>query len=358
MKKILFAIGYSAQLGGGQKVFVTTIKELLKMGCQITVILPDKSLASFLKSLDIKIYIIDFRSIKCLASICKILKESDFDIINTYLPKCSLLVSFVNLFYRRPICCTLLNAIIHEKLNWFQKNIYPLLYFILSKMCDGFIVNSEHNKQHFMKVSGIDGNFIKVIYSGIDLDEFMNVPEEVRMKGKLVLGYVGRLSPEKGPDYLLKSLAYLKDINYECLIVGDGPMRGELEKYAVVNGLGRRVKFLGYQDEIARFINKMDIVVVPSLNETFGLTIIETFALKKPVIASNVGGIPEVVIQGVTGFLFPAKDPLALSECVLRAYNNKEEIKVMGSRAYEYVVQNFSSSIMAKNTFDYLKTLV
>src|SRR4030042_4208197 len=358
MKKILFAIGYSTELGGAQKVFITTIKELSKMDCQITVILPDATLASFLKSHDIKIYIVDFHSIKCLIAIHKILKENDFDVINTYLPKCSLLVSLVNLLHRIPICCTLLNAIIHEKLNGFQKGIYPLLYFILSRMCDGFIVNSENNKQNFMKTSRIGGNIIKVIYSGIEMDEFINVPAVAKIKGKLVLGYVGRLSPEKGPYYLLKALTYLNDIDYECLIVGDGPIRSELENYVEANKLKGKVIFMGYQDKIANFINKMDVVVVPSLNETFGLTIIETFALKKTVIASNVGGIPEVVTHGETGFLFPARDSLALSEWILYIYNNKEKIKEMSINAYKYVSQNFTSSIMAENTFNYLTSLM
>ena len=358
MKKILFAIGYSAQIGGGQKVFIATIKELSKMDCQITVMLPDNTLVSFLKLLNVNIHVVDFRSPKSLVAIHKILKENDFDVINTYLPKVSLLVSLVNLFYRKPICCTLLNAILHEKLNRFQKSIYPFLYFILSRMCDGFIVNSKQNKKHFIDVARINSNSIKVIYSGIDVNEFHGFQNEKPRNPKFVLGAIGRLSPEKGHIYLLRALADISNIDYKCLIVGDGPSRDELESYARKANLDKRVEFLGFQANVACAMSQMDAVIMPSLNETFGITIVEAFAMKKVVIASDAGGIPELVINEKTGLLFPAKDCAVLARKILYVYNNKEEAQAMAIRGYEYFKNNFTSAAMAENTIKYYDSLI
>lgn len=357
MKEILMAIGYSKEMGGAQKVFISTINEISNNNCRITVILPNDSLKPFIISKDVIIHIVNFSSLLSIFKIFTIIRTNKFDVINTYLTKSSLLISFINLFTKKTIYCTLLNAIIHEKLNCFQKIIYPKMYFFLSKICSGFIVNSEQNKNHFLNTINIKSNFIKVIYSGIDVNEFKNYNKIIYKKEnvhKIVIGYIGRLSIEKGAFYLLESLTQLHDIDYECLIIGDGPTRTKLETYARNRNLVGKVTFLGYQQNVVKFLHLMDIVVVPSLNETFGLSIVEAFALKKAVIATDVGGIPEIIENGVTGILIPSKNSTILSEKIRYLSNNNELINYMGTNAYKYYINNFTSKIMAKNTYDYI----
>jgi glycosyltransferase involved in cell wall biosynthesis len=358
MKKILFAISPSVEQGGAQKVFFLTVRELSKMNCELTVILPDNTLFSGLKQYNVNIRVVNFHSVKSPLIIHQIIKEGNFDLINTYLPKGSLLISIVNLFHRIPMCCTLLNAIIHVKIGRLKRVVYPFLYYALFKLCDGFIVNSEQNKQHFMDTAGINGDFIKVIYSGIDIKEFITVPVQAVAKNKFTIGFVGRLSIEKGPACLIAALKNLKGVDYECLIVGDGPIRSELEGYVSKNNLDGKVKFLGFQNEIAKVMHLMDVVVVPSLNETFGLTVIEAFALKKAVIASNVGGIPELVSDKRTGLLFQANDDLALSERISYIYNNKGKAKGMGENGYNLLMRDFTMTTMAENTLNYFNSLM
>jgi glycosyltransferase involved in cell wall biosynthesis len=251
----------------------------------------------------------------------------------------------------------LLNAVIHEKLNRLQALIYPVLYFLLYKISDGIIVNSEQNKRHFMEVAKIKGDFIKVIYSGIDMERFLNIPDPEIKNNKYVLGMVGRLSKEKGPSYLIEALSFLKEIDFECLIVGDGPLRKELEEQVEKRHLQERVKFLGFQNNVIQFMQKMDVVVLPSLDETFGITIVEAFALKKVVVASDVGGIPELVKHKLTGLLFPAKDSATLAERLLYLHNNKREATKLAKNGYEFAMKKFTSTVMAANTLDYYKTL-
>lgn len=104
-------------------------------------------------------------------------------------------------------------------------------------------------------------------------------------------------------------------------------------------------------------MQKMDVIVVPSLNETFGITILEAFALYKPVVASEVGGIPELVKHMETGLLFPAKDAEALAERLLYLYNNRSEADKMAENGFEFVMKNFTSAIMAENTLTYYESL-
>jgi glycosyltransferase involved in cell wall biosynthesis len=358
MKRIMLAIGHSKEIGGAQKVFITFVREFSRKGYEVTVLVPDASMADFVRDFNVKTHIIDYSSITCLFKIATILRNERVEIINTFLTNDSLIISLVNIFYRIPICCTLLNAIIHEKLNKIQKLAYPVFYYILHKMCDGIIVNSEQNKRHFIETARIKPDAIKVIYSGIDMNELLIASGKEKRKDKFVIGIIGRLSKEKGHEYLINALTHLTEIDYECVIVGDGPLRKSLEEQVENAGLKDRVVFLGYQKRVGMFMQEMDVIVVPSLNETFGITIVEAFALKKLVIASEAGGIPEIVKHGETGLLFPVRDSSALAERIRYSYNNRREAERMSENAYDFFVRNFTSSTMADTTLAYYNLLI
>jgi L-malate glycosyltransferase len=353
----MLAIG-SSEIGGGQRVFLTCMRQLLKRGCTIVAVLPDGPLVELVKSLDVRIHIVNFNSITAMAKIALILHREKIDIVNSYLTKCSFLFSLVNIFYRVPLCCTLLNAITHEKTGTLQKRVYPFVYSLLQTLCDGIIVNSEQNKKHFMDVAGMDGHFIKVIYSGIDADAFEGMQTQAPRDPAFVIGAIGRLSPEKGHIYLIKALTHVTDIDFECIFVGDGPLRAELEHYVREVHLDHRITFMGFQADVASAMSQCDVIVMPSLNETFGLTIVEAFALKKVVIGSDVGGIPELVINGHTGLLFPARNSAALAEKLSYVYNNREEAQRMAMNGHEYFKKNFTSEIMTENTLRYYESIV
>jgi glycosyltransferase involved in cell wall biosynthesis len=357
MKRIMLAIG-SSEIGGGQKVFLACMRELVKRDFTIVAVLPNGPLVELVKSLNVRIHIVDFSSIAALSRIAMILHRERVDIINTYLTKCSLMFSLVNLLYRVPLCCTLLNAITHEKMGNLQKRVYPFAYFLLYKLCDGIIVNSGQNKKHFMDVARMDGRSINVIYSGIEAAEFQGIQNRRPSDHKFVIGAIGRLSPEKGHIYLIQALADLTTVDFECVFVGDGPLRAELEQYVRKVHLDHRIKFIGFRAEVASAMSQMDVVIMPSVNETFGLTIVEAFALKKVVIGSDAGGIPELVINGQTGLLFPARDSAALAEAILYVYNNREEAQSMAIKGHDYFKKNFTSEIMTVNTIRYYESIV
>lgn len=358
IKKILLVIGYSKEFGGGQKVFLTYVKEFKDRGYEVIAVLPEGPLIDLIKPLNVKSYVIDYSSIKSLITIFDILNKEKVDIVNTHLPKCSLIFSFVNLFYRIPICCTFHNAIIHKNLGRIKKFVYPYFYSFLSKMCNGIIINSEHSKKHFEVIAGINEKFMQVIYFGIELDNYDNVSVPKVRSDKFIIGTVGRLSPEKGHYYLIEALTLLQGIDYKCLIVGDGPLRKELEEQVKQNKIQDKIVFMGFQSRVAPIMHQMDAVVVPSLNETFGITIVEAFALKKMVIASNVGGIPELVKHKTTGLLVTVQDSHALAAAIEYSYNHVSETEIIGNNAYNFAKANFTSGIMAEKTLSYYDMII
>jgi len=357
VKRILLAIG-SSEIGGAQKVFITLIKELIERGYNINLVVPKGPLLDVMQDTDLCIHTLDFKFPRCFIHIFKILREKNISLIHTHLTKCSFLFGLVNLLFKKPMVCTLHNEIIHSRLNSFEKRFYPIFYFILSYLCSGIIVVSKYLKAHIVKVAKVNSKKITVIYNGIEIGEngeFMNKPDNNK---RFTIGYIGRLSDEKGVKYLIESLHVLKKIDFECFIVGDGPLRIELEQLVRHYELSNKVRLLGFCNDPKPLMQQMDVIVVPSVNETFSLTIVESFLLKKVVIASNVGGIPELVIDGQTGFLFPVKDSSTLAEKILYVYNNKKEAQVIAMNGYEYFKKHFTSKIMAENTITYYHTIL
>lgn len=352
-RKVILAIGCS-KIGGAQKVFATITRELIKEGNNVTVVLPEGPLANILRNENVEIITLKFKSYSGLLTIAKILRRKDIDIINTHLTNCSFLFTLVNIFYKKKICCSLHNAIIHEGLGKLQKIIYPFFYFLIGKLSDGIIVNSEKNKAHFIDVAHIKADRIRIIYNGIDDQEYLDEGKFINHDiQKFHIGYIGRLSIEKGVIYLIKALYQLQHIDFECSIIGEGPLRTELEEEVVSSGLKDKVKFYGFQQNVVPYFRKMDLFVLPSLNEVLPITIIEAFALRVITIASDVGGVPDLITEGRTGLLFPAKDVNKLVEKINWVYKHEREREILIENAYNKFIQTFTSQAMIKQITDY-----
>lgn len=352
-KKILFSINCS-DFGGAQNMFYLIIKELLENKYKIVVALPKGPLYDKIINLKIETHVIDFSSFSSFYKINTLLKRNDISLINTHLSKSSLIFSLINIFHNKKICCSLHNAIIHEKLNFFQKKIYPFLYYILSKLSSGIIVNSLHNKNHMIKYGKINSNHIKIIPCGI-IDNIKN-KESDPLNSKFTIGYFGRLSKEKGVIFLLKALKILKNkLKFKCIIVGDGPDRKILESYVLKNNLNKHVEFLGFKSNVFTYLNMVDVLVAPSLNEAFGLSIIEAFSFKKLVIASNIDAIPELITNNKTGLLFPPKDHIKLSELLLKV--SKSDNNHITENAYDLFKQKYTISRVTNQILENFKNL-
>jgi glycosyltransferase involved in cell wall biosynthesis len=131
----------------------------------------------------------------------------------------------------------------------------------------------------------------------------------------------------------------------------------ELKKMARELGIEKNVQFLGFRKDIYNLIGLADMVVLSSRSEGLGISILEALALKKPVIASNVGGIPEIITHGKTGLLVPPDDPEALAGAMLYLIKNPEEGKKMGLDGYKILTDKYSAEIMLKELQDLVQAL-
>jgi glycosyltransferase involved in cell wall biosynthesis len=195
----------------------------------------------------------------------------------------------------------------------------PHLDRLLARLARAIVVNSSATAARLARLAGATGK-VTVVPNGVDGQRFAPGPPDPALFDALgldplvpVVGYFGRLERGKGVDVLMDAAALLHDKlpTTAFLFVGDGPLRATLSARAAA--LGLPVCFAGHRDDVAALLRLCAAVVLPSRQEAFGRILIEAMATGVPVVASAVGGIPEVCVDGVTGLLVPPEDADALA---------------------------------------------
>jgi glycosyltransferase involved in cell wall biosynthesis len=199
---------------------------------------------------------------------------------------------------------------------------------------------------------------ISLIYNGVDLERYdhqeacCTLPEEYGMEaGSQIVGVVARLEPEKGHPTLLEAWpAIVRAVpDVYLLIVGEGSRRDALEAQARELRIAHRVIFTGRRDDVPAVTAALDVAVLPSYREAQGLTILEAMALSRPVVASDVGGIPEMVQDGVTGLLVPPHDAQALTTAIVRLLTDHPYADTLGRAGHDLVHDRFCIEIMVNS---------
>ncbi len=161
---------------------------------------------------------------------------------------------------------------------------------------------------------------------------------------QLVVAVVGRLSPEKGHRYFVEAFELLskRDDRVTAILVGDGQERRNLERMISDKGLASKILLAGYQDDVSSFYHASDIVCMPSLAEGMPVAALEAMMFGKPVVASRVGGVPEVVIDGGTGRLVEPADPAALAEALESFVENPDKRSAFGKAGKARAERDFN----------------
>jgi glycosyltransferase involved in cell wall biosynthesis len=194
-----------------------------------------------------------------------------------------------------------------------------------------------------------------VIYNGVDLERFTSSTESsssVWRSGERRVITVGRLVPQKDIELFLDAAALLrqKQTGVRFLIVGDGPRRGALERYAAQNGLGRQVAFLGERADIPALLHAADVVWLTSAWEGLPNLLLEAMACAKPVVTRDVGACREIIRHGVTGYLVPKRDAEPFAQYTLGLLTNPAQASEMGQAGRKVAEEKFSLSSMIRDT--------
>ena len=202
---------------------------------------------------------------------------------------------------------------------------------------------------------------VSLVHNGVDLARYdrteacCTLAEDYGLApGAQIVGVVGRLEPEKGHPTLIDAWPrVLRTVpDAYLLIVGEGSRREALEHQVAELGIGSRVIFTGRRDDVPAVTAALDVAVLPSYREAQGLTILEAMALSRPVVASNVGGIPEMVEDGRTGLLVPPHDPEALAAAITRLLVDHPLADMLARAGHDLVHERFCLELMVRSIED------
>ncbi|BCR05279.1 glycosyl transferase family 1 [Desulfuromonas versatilis] len=278
-----------------------------------------------------------------IAELAKIVKREKIDIIHTHNPAPHFYGSLAGLVCGVPVVHTKhgRNCPTHKKKVWLNRISSALTKMVVTVSEDSALVCREIEK--------IPKGKVRTILNGINTEVFSPKGERRLLKSlgiddaTPVVGTVARLVPEKDHITLLKACLVLTRAGHKfrLMLVGDGPMRQELEDFVAKEGLDEVVMFMGTRHDVPQLVPEFDVFTLTSRTEGVSLTLLEAMSCQIPIIATDVGGNPEVVSDSVTGFIVPAGQYEAVADKISTLLRDPDLRKRMGQAGRERVLGKF-----------------
>ncbi len=284
-----------------------------------------------------------------VAAMRRVLARRQFDIIHTHGSLDSWAVAFAHRPRRIPVIRT-------------KHNIFPIAdhfanRWIWGQVFDRIVCISQAIFDYCAAKPYIRRDRLALIHSAIDLDRYSRpLPEGVAewrtqwSDRRPVVVIVGRLREEKGHAVLFEAMGHLRQKYPKILLVaaGDGSLREALERQAAERDLGAHVRFLGFRTDVPEILAAADLFVMPSLSEGLGTAAIEACAAGKPIVASRVGGVCDVIRDGETGRLVPPGDAAALAQAMDVMLSDRTAAERMGQAARQFARATFTLDALVK----------
>jgi glycosyltransferase involved in cell wall biosynthesis len=234
-----------------------------------------------------------------------------------------------------------------------RTTLFRLIETYLARISTALIAVSPQVRDDLVEMGVAPKEKFAVVRLGIGLDERIPLDQDGRDEtrrqlgipaGRFIVGWVGRMTAIKRTDDVLIGFRKLREQGVDAVLcmVGDGPDRDQIELRARDLGIVKDTLFLGYQEDVAQYFAAFDAMVLPSANEGTPVTAIEALAAGRPVVATRVGGVPDVVREGQDGFLVEAGDTDALAERLARLANDPELRRRMGAVGRERVLPRYA----------------
>jgi glycosyltransferase involved in cell wall biosynthesis len=275
----------------------------------------------------------------------RIIRKWRPDIVHSHMVHANLLARIVR--FLAPIPVLICSARSIDEGGRFRE----VLYRLTDPLCDLTTQVSQAGLERYVRMGAVPRHKIRYIPNGVDTERFKpNLEDRLKFRKELgVDGFVwlavGRFDPPKDYPSMLQAFARVvhKHSNTILLIAGDGPLRKTMENLARELGIEKRTKFLGIRRDIPQLMNAADAYVMSSSWEGMPNVLLEASATGLPIVATDVGGNREIVLDGVTGFLVPPRNPEALARAMLRIMDlSDEERKEMGKRARKHIEVKFN----------------
>lgn len=292
----------------------------------------------------------------------KIIRERNIDVIYLVTQPLTLFWGFIAAkLCRVSVVCLIGNTV--DMSEHIKLNIYKLILPYVDKV----VAQANMQKRHWVEHVGIPERLVSVIYNGISEEQFnieVDRDEKLRSLGidpsKKVVGIVGRMVELKGVDIFLRAAKRVISTGAQVhfLVVGGGPELTALKTLAGELGINDSVAILGFRDDLHELVPVFDLAIISSRTEAFPMVMLEYMACAKPVVATRVGSIPEIMTDGVTGLLIDPDDPKILAEKIGFLLNNSKYADKLGCEGQKMINNKFRIESTVKKTEELFEELV
>ena len=357
--RILYVVT-SASFGGAPLHVLQLIQNMVNQGHEVGLVAaPEPRLMKEIEKLNVKMFpnihfvrpLNPWRDIKAIWPVIQAIRSFNPDIIHAHSTKAGLAARFASFIFHKPVIFTAHGWIFSEKGGVGKRYLLIMLEWLAAKVTSKIICVSHFDRDLAIKYKIAPPEKLVVIHNGIEPAAFFdnNRDRQSNTSNILRLVMVGRLDPPKDPITLLQALKHIK-INYKLLLVGDGELRRTVEDYVVANHLEKRVFLMGERKDISKILSVSDIFILSSSKEGFPYTIIEAMMAGLPVIATSVGGVPEMVEDGVTGLLVNSGDILGLKNALITLFSDELLRNKMGEAGQKKALEEFTLNRMLRET--------
>jgi len=291
--------------------------------------------------------------VRFLTDICSTIRRDGVDLIHSHMFTMNFYGTLAGAVTRRPVIIT-----VHDRIYDLQKLKRIWAYRIIGRLASRTVAVSDDILNLLSTHIRLPRRKVELIYNGIDTTRFRAAMDPRAAKQRLgipaealVIGTVGLFHAVKGHAYLLKATSHLLSRFSDCylVLVGDGPMRAELKRLGESLGISKRVIFTGMSDEVPMALSAMDVYAVVSTSEGLSMALLEAMAMGRPVVATNVGGNGEIIVDGENGLLVPPGDSNLLAEKLQSLLQDRELRQSIGENARRIVLERFSVERMAQS---------
>jgi glycosyltransferase involved in cell wall biosynthesis len=363
---LLFVID-NLEFGGGERVFSQLINRLsrerykIMVACLPTGIFVEKIKGSgaLIKPVDMK----NRSNFKIILQLIGLMKEQKIDIVHSQGARADFFARMAAMFAKVSIVISTVPMTVEGfDVSPIRKLIYKTFSRFSERFVDRFMVVSHAMEKMMIEKHRIEPQKVIKIYNGIETDDFCLADDEIVRRrtgfrnelglgeGIPVIGVIGRLVWQKGFEYFIEAIPeVLKEFKEaKFLIVGDGPLENKLKVAGKKLKIDDKIIFTGFKREIKEVLTAIDIFVIPSLLEGLPMILLESMAMAKPIIATDIEGMQEVLENGITGLLVPPRDPKVLSESIIELLNHRDKAYLIGATARKVVEERFSVDVMVQ----------
>ena len=355
------------EFGGGERVFAQIINRLSDKKYKIIVAcLPTGTFIEKIKGSKAQIKSFDMRNRfnpGVILQLSSLIRKERVDIVHSQGARADFFARIAAKLAGAPnVVSTVPMPVEGFDVNPIKKLIYMAFNRFSECFVDRFIVVSDALEKMMIEKHRIAPQRIVKIYNGIETDEYCIPDEEIvrrrssfRTKANIgedvaVIGVIGRLVWQKGFEYFIASIPeVLKEFKEAWfLVVGEGELEDDLKVKSKKLKLEDKIIFTGFLSDIKDVLASIDILVIPSLREGMPVVLLEAMAMKKPIVATNIEGIMEILENGVSGLLVPPRDTEALAEAVIDLLKHQDKANQMGMAARRVVEERFGVDTMVQ----------